>query len=172
MKKIAIIGPESTGKSTLSKALAAHFNEPFVPEYGRKYLEENGSHYNPSDLLAISKGMVIWEDKMTSIAKNLLFCDTDLIMMKVWYEVKYGECHPWVLNHLASYPYDFYLLCTPDLPWEADPLRENPEIREELFEKYKSNLALLQMPYTIITGENRLEQAIEGVDDFLLASSN
>ncbi len=172
MKKIAIIGPESTGKSTLSKALAEHFNEPFVPEYGRKYLEENGKNYNPSDLLAISKGMVIWEDKMSTISKKLLFCDTDLIMMKVWYEVKYGECHPWVLNQLKSNPYDFYLLCSPDLPWESDPLRENPEIREELFEKYRANLELYEFPYKIIKGENRLALATEGIEEYIHVTAN
>lgn len=170
MKKIAIIGPESTGKSTLSQELAQHFNEPFVPEYGRKYLEENGKSYNQSDLLAISKGMVIWEDKMFTIAKKLLFCDTDLIMMKVWYEVKYGECHSWVLNQLTSNPYDFYLLCSPDLPWEADPLRENPEIREELFEKYKNNLEKYEFPYKIIKGESRLTQATEAINEYIQES--
>ncbi|MGJ3233698.1 AAA family ATPase [Marivirga sp.] len=165
MKKIAIIGPESTGKSTLSKSLAAHFNEPFVPEYGRKYLEENGPDYNQSDLLAISKGMVILEDKMSSIAKKLLFCDTDLIMMKVWYEVKYGECHSWVLNQLRSHPYDFYLLCTPDLPWEADPLRENPNMRKDLFERYHKELVDSDLDYAVISGtKNRLEKAIEAVE--------
>ena len=172
MKKIAIIGPESTGKSTLSQKLAEHFNEPFVLEYGRKYLEENGEAYSQADLLAISKGMVIWEDKMSSIAKKLLFCDTDLIMMKVWYEVKYGECHSWVLNQLNSNPYDYYLLCSPDLPWESDPLRENPEIREELFEKYRANLENFQLPYSIIKGENRSEKAKECINEFILASAS
>lgn len=161
MKKVAIIGPESTGKSTLSQGLANHFNEPFVPEYGRKYLEENGANYTPADLLAISKGMLIWEDKMMSIAKNLLFCDTDLIMMKVWYEVKYGKCHPWVLQQLTTKPYDFYLLCSPDFPWEEDPLRENPEIREELFARYEQELKNYGFPYQIIEGvNNRLAMAI------------
>ncbi|WKV10454.1 ATP-binding protein [Marivirga harenae] len=165
MKKIAIIGPESTGKSTLSKALATHYNEPFVPEYGRKYLEENGKDYNRSDLLAISKGMVIWEERMSFIAKNLLFCDTDLIMMKVWYEVNYGECHPWVLNHLQSRPYNFYLLCAPDLPWEEDPLRENPNMRDKLFERYHNELVESNLDYTVISGtKDRLERAIEAVE--------
>jgi NadR type nicotinamide-nucleotide adenylyltransferase len=168
MKKIAIIGPESTGKSTLSKALAEYYNEPFVPEYGRKYLEENGKDYNRSDLLAISKGMVIWEDKMKAIAKKKLFCDTDLVMMKVWYEVKYGECHPWVLNHINSNPYDLHLLCAPDLPWENDPLRENPHIREDLFELYRKELENYRYEYRIISGKDgRLEKAIEAVEDLV-----
>jgi NadR type nicotinamide-nucleotide adenylyltransferase len=169
MKKIAIIGPESTGKSTLSQALADYFNEPFVPEYGRKYLEENGKNYNHSDLLEISKGMLLWEDKMSGIAKTMLFCDTDLIMMKVWYEVKYGECHPWVLNQLKFSPYDYYLLCTPDLVWESDPLRENPNIREGLFERYKKELEAYGLKYTIISGtKDRLAKAIGVIKNNLL----
>jgi NadR type nicotinamide-nucleotide adenylyltransferase len=165
MKKIAIIGPESTGKSTLTKGLAEYFQEPFVPEYGRKYLEENGSEYVMSDLLKISKGMLQEEQEQSKNARQFLFCDTDLIMMKVWYEVKYGECHPYVLDKLSQKPYDFYLLCAPDLPWKADPLRENPNIREELFERYHKELIDYNLNYTVISGtEGRLEMAINRVN--------
>lgn len=169
MKKIAIIGPESTGKSTLTKGLADYFQEPFVPEYGRKYLEENGNQYKESDLLKISKGMLNAEKEQAKKAKQFLFCDTDLIMMKVWYEVKYGECHPFVLEKLEENPYDYYLLCAPDLPWEADPLRENPNMREELFERYKKELRDYGVGYSVISGtEGRLEKAIEVLEKNLL----
>ncbi|SMG34107.1 nicotinamide-nucleotide adenylyltransferase, NadR type [Marivirga sericea] len=162
MKKIAVIGPESTGKSTLTKDLAHYFNEPFVAEYGRTYLEENGSFYVESDLLNISKGMLEIEQTQAKNANRFLFCDTDLIMMKVWYEVKYGTCHPWVLGQLRSNPYDFHLLCAPDLPWEADPLRENPTTRVELFEHYQNELIDYQCAYSVISGTNdRLQKAIE-----------
>lgn len=165
MKKIAIIGPESTGKSTLTKGLAEYFQEPFVPEYGRKYLEENGSEYVMSDLLKISKGMLQEEQEQSKNARQFLFCDTDFIMMKVWYEVKFGECHPFVLEKLSEKPYDYYLLCAPDLPWEADPLRENPTIREELFERYQKELNDFGVEYSIISGEEgRLEKSIEMVE--------
>ncbi|MGM0442225.1 MAG: AAA family ATPase [Elusimicrobiota bacterium] len=150
MKKIAVIGPESSGKSTLTRRLADYFEEPFAPEYGRKYLEENGPDYQKSDLLSISKGMVDLEDRKAKLAEEFLFCDTDLIMMKVWYEVKYGECHPWVLGRLKREPYDFYLLCRPDLPWEEDPVRENPEMREKLFGRYKRELENYGFKYKII----------------------
>lgn len=163
MKKIAIIGPESTGKSTLAKGLAEYFQEPFVPEYGRKYLEENGSEYVMSDLLKISKGMLQEEQEQAKNARQFLFCDTDLIMMKVWYEVKYGECHPFVLDKLSQKPYDFYFLCAPDLPWEADPLRENPNIREELFCRYEKELQEYKLPFVKIEGHNRTEMAIQAL---------
>mgnify|MGYP003109608476 CR=1 FL=1 len=165
MKKIAIIGPESTGKSTLAKGLSDYFQEPFVPEYGRKYLEENGSEYVMSDLLKISKGMLQEEQEQSKNARQFLFCDTDFIMMKVWYEVKFGECHPFVLDKLSQKPYDFYFLCAPDLPWEADPLRENPNIREELFDRYQKELENYGVEYSVISGpEGRLEKSIEMVE--------
>lgn len=169
MKKIAIIGPESTGKSTLAKGLADHFQEPFVPEYGRKYLEEHGIQYKESDLLKISKGMFEAEEEQSKNANQFLFCDTDLIMMKVWYEVKYGKCHPFVLDNLAEKPYDYHLLCAPDLPWEADPLRENPNMREELFESYQRELDNYNLDYSIISGKtNRLNKAIKEIEENLL----
>ncbi|ADR23276.1 hypothetical protein MATR_28750 [Marivirga tractuosa] len=165
MKKIAIIGPESTGKSTLTKGLADHFHEPFVPEFGRKYLEENGSQYEKSDLLKISKGILEAEQEQAKNAKHFLFCDTDLIMMKVWYEVKYGECHPYVLDKLSQKPYDFYLLCAPDLPWEADPLRENPNMREELYDRYQQELVNYRFEYGLISGtKDRIEKGIEVIE--------
>ncbi|WP_375580929.1 ATP-binding protein [Marivirga tractuosa] len=169
MKKIAIIGPESTGKSTLTKRLADHFKEPFVPEYGRKYLEETAAQYEKSDLLKISEGMIDAEKKAAKNANQFLFCDTDLIMMKVWYEVKYGECHSFILEKLEQKPYDYYFLCTPDLPWEADPLRENPNIREELFERYQKELEDYGFEYSVISGkEGRLEKAVEAIQKNLL----
>jgi NadR type nicotinamide-nucleotide adenylyltransferase len=167
LKKIAIIGPESTGKSTLCKALSAHYQEPFVPEYGRTYLEENGIKYTYEDLLFISKGMVAIEDEKAKEATNLLFCDTDLIMMKVWYEVRFGKCHPWVLEKIEAKPYDFYLICSPDLPWQEDPMRENPHIREELFERYLKEVNNLHIPFHIVKGEKRLQSAKKVLDIIL-----
>lgn len=165
MKKIAIIGPESTGKSTLSIDLANYFHEPFVAEYGRTYLEQNGPKYQEEDLLQISKGMLKAEKEKAKDANNFLFCDTDLIMMKVWHEVKYGRHHPFVLEKLAQKPYDYHLLCKPDLPWEEDPLRENPNIREELYTHYKRELDYYGFQYHIISGiENRLDRAIAAVE--------
>jgi len=164
MKKIAIIGPESTGKSTLTQALAQYFDEPYVPEYGRMYLEQNGPKYKQSDLLKIAQGMVREEHREEKNVNQFLFCDTDLIMMKVWYEVKYGECHPYILDQLKQKPYDYYLLCTPDLPWEPDPLRENPDSRQALFDQYQEELEANSLKYSFISGKDqRLKKAIEAV---------
>ena len=165
MKKIAIIGPESTGKSTITAQLAGYYNEPAVEEFGRKYLEKTNGTYQKEDLLAITKGMIESEKSLAKKANNFLFCDTDLIMMKVWYEVKYGQCHPLVLDQLRKRPYDFYLLCAPDLPWEEDPLRENPTMREELFEKYLTNLKHYDFRYRIVKGmKNRFQGAVVEIE--------
>lgn len=161
LHKIAVLGPESTGKSTLCEQLAIHFEEPWVPEYGRTYLEEHSADYQQSDLLVIAQGMQQLEIHKGAQASRWLFCDTELIMMKVWYQVKYEAVHPWVLQELDKTPYDFYLLCFPDLPWEADPLRENPHMREELFQRYETELKHYGFPFAIIKGEGseRLENA-------------
>lgn len=165
MKKIAIIGPESTGKSTLCKGLAAHFQEPLVPEYGRIYLEQNGANYQESDLLKITEGMLEAEQKQAANTAHFLFCDTDLVMMKVWYEVKYNHCPSYILNKLSQKPYDFHLLCAPDLPWVDDPFRENPSIRQELFNQYQKELESYRFDHAIIKGqEKRLERAINAVE--------
>ena len=163
-KKIAIIGPECSGKSTLTQELANHFSEPFLPEYGRIYLEIFGPSYQYEDLEKISKKMVELEAKQIKNASNYLFCDTDLIMMKVWYEYKYDKVGDYLQQALKDNPYDFYLICRPDIPWKADPLRENPHIREELFESYLSEVKKLGKPFLIIDGKNREEQAIQHIE--------
>jgi nicotinamide riboside kinase len=142
-KKIAIIGPESSGKSTLSKQLALHFNESFLPEYGRIYLETHGTDYIFDDLEKICRKMMDLENTQIKNASKFLFCDTDLLMMKV-----------------SKTTYDYYFICSPDLPWQDDPVRENPHIREMLFERYIQEVEQNGIPYTIINGNDRVEKAI------------
>ena len=156
IKKIVVIGPESTGKSTLCKELAAHYNTLWVPEYAREYLEKNGPEYNYADLLTIAKGQIELEEAVSNqqlIISNqqksisdeqpapdirhqtsdilhqsrLLFIDTDMYVMKVWCEFVFNKCHNWILNQIAERKYDLYLLCNVDLPWVKDTLREYPD---------------------------------------------
>ena len=129
MKKIVIIGPESTGKSTLCEQLAAHYNTVWVKEYAREYLLKNGTNYSFENLLAISKGQIELEDRAAAKLSTIylptgqaghqpstLFYDTDMYVMKVWCEFVFEKCHHWILNRIVERKYDLYLLCNIDLP--------------------------------------------------------
>lgn len=161
MFKVGIIGPESTGKSTLSEYLANRYGGLLVPEYARVYLEgrarERGSAYayTREDVLRIAEYQVeqlrqlLAEDKQM-ISGGCVFFDTELIITKVWMLHKYGECPAFVEEALRQYPMDVYLLCYPDLEWEPDPVRENPNIREYLFNWYEKEIQALDIPYYIV----------------------
>jgi len=168
--KIAITGPESTGKSILSQELAGHYHTLWVPEYARIYLMQSAGKYNYDDLLKIARGQVRSEHAVEPLAERILFSDTELLVIKIWSEVKFGKCHPWIEEHLRKQTYDLYLLMNIDLPWEFDPLRENPENREFLFELYKSKLETLGVNYRIISGvgEERFQQAKSVIDQLML----
>lgn len=169
MKKIVITGPESSGKTTLAAQLAAHFGAVWVPEFSRQYLAGLGRLYTFEDLLEIANGQIELEDKLASTANDLLFLDTSLEVLKIWSEVRYGRCHPKITASLFSRLPDQYLLCHPDLPWEPDPLRENPNDRDALLALYKEQLILLGIPYGEVCGigQSRFNNAIHVVNQVL-----
>jgi len=123
-----------------------------VPEYSREYLRELNRSYRYDDILAIAKGQFEDEERMAAMTTGLLFCDTDFIVNKIWCIDKFGKCHPWILDMIGQQHYDLYLLCNTDIPWEPDPLRENPEDRERLFGLYKTELEERKLPYAVIGG--------------------
>ena len=179
VKKIVIIGPESTGKSTLCKSLADHYKTAWVKEYAREYLLNNGTAYSFENLLTIAKGQV--ENEELGI-KNLvaqssssptthhspLIIDTDMYVLKVWCEFVFGQCHHWILNRIVERKYDLYLFCNIDLPWVKDELREYPDLttREKLYHHYKDILVKQHTPWVDISGnyEERLQKAISAID--------
>ncbi len=167
-KRILILGPESTGKSTLSEKLAKHFAEPWVPEVAREYLEKLDRPYAFDDLLQIGKQQMQLEDELALQANNYLFCDTDLRVIQVWSQHRYGKVDPWVLEEIARRTYDLILLCATDLPWQADPLREHPdlEMRQQFFEIYKQLSQASGFPWILISGDTaeRLSTAIQAVE--------
>jgi len=168
IRKIAITGPESTGKSMLAEQLARHYQTIWVPEYAREYLELLGKPYEEKDILFIAQGQLAAEESKLIHAGNFLICDTELLVTKIWSEVKYGRCNPWILDAIETHPYDLYLLCDVDLPWEYDPLREHPEQRQYLFDLYYNELKNRNFPFEVVrgTGPDRLKNALSIIENF------
>lgn len=168
MKRIAITGSESTGKSWLAQELAKTYNTVWVPEFARAYLEGLNRPYNQDDIFSIAKGQLASEDKMAKDANKYLFCDTDLTVCKIWSMVKYGYCQEQLIDLYNNTNYDFYLLTDIDLPWEYDPLREHPNFRKELFNFYVTELSNEAKPFAIVhgTGNQRLNNAIHAIESF------
>lgn len=183
LKKIVIIGPESTGKSTLCAQLAAHYETSWCPEFAREFLHTNGTNYDYEDLLRIAKGQLALEDEYTARLEQQseplleagghipLLIDTDMYVMKVWCEFVFNKCHRFILEQISQRNYDLYLLCNTDLPWEKDELREypDPHTRHKLFQIYQDTLINQAVPWATISGlgDARLESAIRTVDSIL-----
>lgn len=169
ISKVAITGPESTGKSTIAKALAAHFHTSWVPEYARDYIKKLDNSYRKEDLLKIAAGQLALEGEQAKSANSPLFCDTDLLVIKIWYEYKYGVVDPFIIEQYQQTHYDLYLLMDIDLPWHYDPQREHPEKRRFFFEWFERELIRKKANYVIVHGshEERLQNAIINVNQML-----
>lgn len=172
IKKIAIVGPESTGKSTLSIALAKHYNVPWVPEYARYYCAALTSDCTLQDEINMYHGQVALEESVLAMTEtDFIICDTTFLTVKIWSDQMLGETPQIVLDALQQYPYDFYLLLDIDLPWQEDPLRDFPHMREHFMEVWHKELKGLNANYVVVNGiENRLQNAINAIDDFLSRS--
>jgi len=191
LKKIVILGPESTGKSTLCKQLAAYYKTIWCPEFAREYLLDHGMNYTFDDLLTIARGQLALEDRYESEVRSqkseasnsaiphspltthrsLLFIDTDMYVMKVWCEFVFEKCHRFILDQIIERKYDLYLLCNIDLPWIKDELREYPDLkrRQQLYSIYKDIMVNQSVPWADINGDydERLAKAITSIDSLL-----
>ncbi len=197
LKKIVVIGPESTGKSSLCEALAQHFNTLWCPEFAREYLLTNGMDYDFEDLLTIAKGQLALEDEYTVLLNNkveqfnstshsplttrhlptkqagspFLFIDTDMYVIKVWEEFVFGKSHNWIIDQIVERKYDCYLLCNVDLPWVKDELREYPDLetREKLYHIYNDIMINQSVPWIDISGDydERLVKAIGAIEQLM-----
>lgn len=169
--RIAITGPESTGKSWLAENLARAYHTTWVPEYARGYLEKLNRSYGYDDILTIARGQMASENSALASASKILFCDTECLVTKIWCDVKFGRCHPWIIQQIEQQPYDLYLLCDIDLPWQPDPLREHPHLRKYLFDLYATELNERKLPFGIVsgTGDARLDCAMEIIKRMLHA---
>lgn len=157
MYKVGIIGPESTGKSSLARYLSRRYKGTYVPEYAREYVEEKGSTDVSYDELCgiarkqIEEIMELQRDHVQST--KVIFFDTELIVTKVWFDYAFHRVPKWLDEAVKAYPMDVYLLTKPDIPWVPDPARSNgtDEIRQELFHRYEAEIQALDIPYYIIT---------------------
>jgi NadR type nicotinamide-nucleotide adenylyltransferase len=171
IKKIAIVGPESTGKSTMSIALSKHYGVPWVPEYARYYCAALKQECNLQDEINMFHGQVALEESILATAQtDFIICDTTFLTVKIWSDEFFGKTPRIVIDALTERPYDFYLLLDIDLPWQEDPLRDFPHMREHFMEIWHKELKALNANYVVVNGiENRLQNAVHTIDDFLIS---
>lgn len=167
--KIAIVGPESTGKSTITQQLAKHYRTLWVPEYARFYCAALTAPCDLQDEVNMFHGQLALEESIVAIAEQpLIFTDTTFLTVKIWSDEVFGETPQVVLDALPQHHYDLYLLMDIDLPWQEDPLRDFPHKREHFMEVWHTELRALQAKYVLVGGqEHRLSNAIIEVDRFL-----
>jgi len=172
--KIAIVGPESTGKSTMSKWLADHYQTIWVPEFAREYCENLTTDCTWQDEINMFYGQLALEKERLPKANKLLICDTTFITVKIWSDQLFGSSPQEVLDELPKHPYDFYLLLDIDTPWQDDPLRNFPTMREHFMQVWHRELKALNANYTVIsgTGQERFENAVKAIDAFTATNPN
>jgi NadR type nicotinamide-nucleotide adenylyltransferase len=166
VKKIALLGAESTGKSGLCEALALHYGGAWVPEFARDYLEKLEVPYTLEDILFCAEMQVREEDRIAREAKQFLFCDTELINFKVWSSDIFQTVPQWIEEKIQERRYDFYLLTANDTPFIPDAVRTNPHRREFLFDWYQRELEHYGFEYAIVSGQGktRLLNAIAALE--------
>ena len=166
MLRIAITGPESSGKTTLAKALSEHYNISFVPEFARTYLEKTEGKYEQLDLDKIAQGQL---KSLISAEDSIVISDTDFSVLEIWSQYKYKNTSELINKLVQKELFDLHILCSPDIPWEADLLRENPNSRDLLFELYSVSLNRNNKNYIVVNGsaKNRLEKSIQAIDPLI-----
>lgn len=172
--KVVLFGPESTGKTTLSRQLARHYNSVWVPEYAREYLQNKWNNERktcePEDLMPIAIGQIKLENELAQKTDSVLICDTDILETKVYSEAYYsGTCDPILEAYALKNSYDLYFLTYIDTPWEKDDLRDKPNERERMFKAFEDALIKYNRPYVLLKGdkEARLKIAVEHIDNLL-----
>jgi NadR type nicotinamide-nucleotide adenylyltransferase len=168
IKKIAVVGPESTGKSTMSAYLANYYNTVWVPEYARDYCAKLIAPPTWQDEINMFYGQIELEKELAPKADKILICDTTFITVKIWSDQMFGRSPQEVLDELPKHHYDLYLLLNIDLPWQDDPLRDFPHMREHFMAVWHKELTDINANYVLIsgTGPNRYERATAAIDAF------
>ena len=169
-KIVVITGAESTGKSTLTEELANYFKVPFIPEIAREYIETLNRKYTYYDVESIAFQQVELFNRMKMNNIPVLFLDTWLIITKVWFEIVYTKKPEWLTKTISGIKIDLFLVCDTDLPWVADPVRENGgEKRLKLQKMYIRNITDYGFQYRIVNGkgEKRFESALSFVKEIM-----
>jgi NadR type nicotinamide-nucleotide adenylyltransferase len=169
MFKIAIVGPESTGKSTMSAYLADYYHTVWVPEFARDYCAALTGPATMQDEVNMFYGQIALEKEYLPKANKILICDTTFITIKIWSDAFFDYTPQVVLDKLIKHSYDFYLLLNIDLPWQDDPLRNFPTQREYFMQVWHNELQALNANYITIsgTGDDRYQNAVKAIDEFI-----
>ena len=172
--KVVLYGPESTGKTSLARSLAAHFDTVWVPEFSRDYLQDKWDQEQKicerEDILPIARGQMTLENEKAKEANKVLFCDTNLLETVVYSQAYYdGFCEPPLLKHALNHHYDLYFLTYIDFPWVEDDLRDRPHQRELMYAKFKETLDHQNMPYQVLRGsfQERFKTAVKKVEELI-----
>lgn len=169
LKRIAIIGPESTGKSWLAQKLATHYNTRMVDEYARSYFKNREFKYTAYNLVEIAKDQLKYENDIAKYCTDLIFCDTDFIVLKIWSQVVFNFVPDWIENQVVNHTYSLYLLCNLDVDWEPDTLRNNSHNRQYIYNLFVKELERNNVNYRVVVDidDNRLKNAINFVDELM-----
>ena len=172
--KVVLFGPESSGKTTLSRELANYYNTYWVEEFAREYLQNKWDKEKKicelEDIIPIAKGQIKLENEFSKKTSTLLICDTDLLETKIYSEIYYdGFCDPVLKAYALQNKYDLYILTDIDIPWIKDDLRDRPNNREEMFLAFKKALIKHNRPYIVVSGDlkSRMKIATQEIDKIL-----
>jgi HTH-type transcriptional regulator, transcriptional repressor of NAD biosynthesis genes len=168
-KRVVVFGPESTGKTTLARRLAEHFQTRWVPEFARAHLEAQDGKIAPSDIEVIACGQQAAEDALARDANRLLFCDTDVLATELWSNALFGSCPDWIREAARSRRYPLTLLCDVDVPFVPDAVRYLPNARRAFFERAEAALRKVDRRFVRIFGdwETRFSTAVAAVESLL-----
>lgn len=190
--RIAIVGPESSGKTTLTEQLMFRGIGGLIGDATREYLDELERPYTEENLLEMAQGHAEWFGDAAGFAeehhqalhgkdpiarrapRKPMFFDTDILNIKIWSQEKFGRVHPEIERLVRVLHYDLRLLCRPDIPWKPDPQRENPHDRDRLFAVWEQEMKAYGFPYVIIEGgaEERVQKAVEVVQALMRGAAS
>jgi NadR type nicotinamide-nucleotide adenylyltransferase len=166
--RVALLGAESTGKSTLAAALGARTGEPVAEEYGRELWVERDGALTFADMLTIAETQIAREDQLLEQASHMLICDTTPATTAFYSRKLFGQIAP-ELERMATRSYDFTFLCLPDIPFIQDGTRQNEAFRAEQHTYYEALLAHSGIAWAALAGG--LEERLAKVEAVLASLS-